>query len=207
MLELTLIGISAAFFALGIWLLVRLADGAPPPERRIWLLFALAAVVGLAARVVMGYRTFGHGMDAPLGLQLTLITNPLTVSIVLAFITPILRTYRVAEARRQAAEAAFRRSLDDARDAIAIMDRDMVITYANSAACALVQRPGGAGGGTARAGVRRRALGGAGAGALCVRGADRADRARDCAPTARSSRRSATSSRWATAACWWSPAT
>ena len=141
MLELTLIGVSAASFALCIWLLVRLADGAPRRERRIWLLLALAMGVGLVGRGVMAYRAFGHGMDAPLGLQLTLITNPLTVSIVLAFITPILRTYRVAEARRQAAESAFQRSLDDARDAIAILDRDLVITYANSAACALVQRP------------------------------------------------------------------
>lgn len=142
MLELLLFVLSAVAFATCGWLAYRLADGAPRGERRIWLLTASACVIGFAVRVWLAARAL-DSMDggAPVGIQVTLITNPGILAMVLAFITPILRTYRVAEARRVAAEAAFQRSLDDARDAVALLDAEMRVVYANHAATTLIQRP------------------------------------------------------------------
>jgi PAS domain S-box-containing protein len=140
-LELLLFAASAAAFAVCGWLSFRLADGAPRGERPIWLLAAGACVIGFAVRVWLAVQSLDGTESAPVGIQVTLITNPAILSVVLAFITPILRTYRVADVRRAAAEEAFRRSLDDARDAIALLDPDMRVTYANHAAVALVQRP------------------------------------------------------------------
>ena len=141
MLELLLFVASAAAFAICGWLAFRLADGAPRGERRIWLGATFAIAIGFTVRVAVAFRLGIEGGDLPIGLQLTLITNPGILALVLAYITPILRTYRVAEARRQAAEEAFRRSLDDARDAVALLDADRIVTYANHAALALIQRP------------------------------------------------------------------
>ena len=139
-LELLLFIVSAIAFAVCGILAYRLADGAPHRERRIWLLATAAIAVGFTARVWFAVRIATEGGDAPIGMQITLITNPGVLALVLGFITPILRTYRVAEARRAAAEEAFRRSLDDARDAIALLDAEMRVTYANAAAIALIQR-------------------------------------------------------------------
>ncbi|MFA7297672.1 MAG: ATP-binding protein, partial [Dehalococcoidia bacterium] len=133
--------LSAFAFAACGWLAYRLADGAPRRERPIWLLAAVACVIGFAVRVWLAARVLDSMDGAPVGIQVTLITNPGILAIMLAFITPILRTYRVAEARRAAAEEAFRRSLDDARDAVALLDADMLVLYANQAATTLIQRP------------------------------------------------------------------
>lgn len=141
MLELPLFVTSAVAFAICGWLAYHLADGAPHRERRIWLLATVAIAIGFVIRVGLVLRTAIEGGDTPIGLQLTLITNPGLIALILAFITPILRTYRVAEAHRQAAEDVFRRSLDAARDAVVMLDAEMVVVYVNHAATALIQRP------------------------------------------------------------------
>ena len=109
MLELLLFAVSATAVAICGWLSLRLADGAPRGERPIWLLAAGACVIGYAVRVWLAAEAFTGTDSAPVGIQVTLITNPAILSVVLAYITPILRTYRIAEARRVAAEEAGKR--------------------------------------------------------------------------------------------------
>jgi PAS domain-containing protein len=142
LLHLSLIIASAVSFTLGSWQAARLTQGARPLEQRIWVLVSIGMASGVIARIGIAVRDLVAVAPAsPIGLEILLVTIPASIAIVFAFFEPILRTYRVAERRRQESEAAFRRSLDEASDPVAILDARNTIAYANRAAAALAISP------------------------------------------------------------------
>lgn len=117
------VGLSSAILLFAASQAAVLVRGSSGRERRLWQALAIVLLVGAIGRVGAVVARYGEDDVFPAWVQITLISNPATLAVLLVLVRPTLRRYRRADELRRASDEAFQRSFTASRDPLAIIDR------------------------------------------------------------------------------------
>lgn len=131
--DLILVGCSALVLVFAASQAAVLVHGSHGRERMLWQILTVVLLLGALGRIGNVFSLSESGLTLPLWVRVTLLTNPLTVAVVLVLIRPTLRSYRDADRLRRASDEAFQRSFTESRDPLAIIDRGGAYVDVNDA--------------------------------------------------------------------------